>query len=313
MKKIILVAILCVMSLCIYAQEKTSSDWSYYLDNLWRNFEENLYAHPETLQEFFTFYEEVKDNPFEVGTLKEDINDAFTINGFDGHNLYDNYGNLYILNELEDKDGIFINNVYAVAQILYDNVHNINFETSTYNALTALLTNSVNEIELYSQIAYYYYKGEKNVIHKLEFVNPFIKEEYKPILKYNGKEVEGILGERADISYTIDYNGAKDIPIRFANLSIEFRGNQWTTDDLRGEDKDMEADFPAILISENHYYLCPISWGAWTGNYVRHPGEKKRIRTFDTHYDSITSVEIISTDAFLDTYQVTWDPPAWAF
>ena len=308
MKKIILVSLMYVVSLCVFAQEKNSSDWSYYLNNLWVNFEENLFSKPETLEELFKFYEKVKDNPFEVGNLEEDINTVFSGRGWDGKDLYDSYGNLYILNGLDSKEDSFIGNVYKVATTLYNNAHNINFDSLTYNALIAFLTHSVNETELYSQIAHYYWRGDKNIVHKLYFENPFIKEEYKPVLKYNEKEVEGILGRRADISYTIDYNDWKDLPIQFVNLAIDFMGNQWSHYDYRGVDKKMEGNFPAILIGKNHYYLCSVYWEG-----IRHPAEYKQIRTFDTHLDKISSVEITSTDTFLDNYQVTWEPPAWSF
>ena len=257
-----------------YMKEDGTFDWENYLEH---DVKRKAYNDTNTLIQLFNYYDTVKDDPFSLSTLSNDIvtsiynqdyffyNYDVSINNEYGDYVYDDDGNSYY--------DIDTNRFYNIYQIIYDNIDKFDIENSRIkkDSLEWFLNKQIHEVKLFIEIHSAYssdYAEDKNKLFKIELRNSD-DEVNGLIIKHNGKVVPGILGHKIDYEYTIDYNGKKDVTIKYAKIRINTTDNGF-------------FDVDVLLIGKSNYYAID-----WNSDY----GDK--IRDFNNHEDGITSVEII--------------------
>jgi len=252
-----------VFTLSVFAQENYMKedgtfDWESYL-GYGVNVKERAYNDTNTLIQLFNHYDKVKDDPFSLQTLSNDIvSSVYSSGNYDSFFDY-YYGDVVVGGYDSDSDQL--HNMY---KILYDNMHKFDVRDSKgkKDSLEWFLNNQIHEVKLFYEIRSAFLLGEENKVIEIKLRNSD-DETNGLTIKYNGKVVGGILGRRTDYEYTIDYNGKKDVKIKYAKLRI---------------DRISER---AILIGENNYF------------YYNNYGYRYKIRDLNNHEDGITSVEII--------------------
>ena len=298
-----------------YMKEDGTFDWESYLES---DVKQKAYNDTNTLIQLFNYYDKVKDDPFSLGTLSNDIvnriynSDNFfyretypiyygkslshysyghydvTINNNYGNRLSDDNGNSYY-----DTD---TNIFYSMYQILYDNIHKFDFgiKKEKKQATEWFLNNQIHEVKLFNEIRNAYL-GEENKLIEIKLRNSG-DEVNGLVIKYNGKPVAGILGERRDFEYTIDYNGKKDVKVRSANIKVSYLDKRSSFLGVRFDDENAKPEKYnnepfALIIDENKYYM----YASYTlpTSIMRKIFETEKIRDLNNHEDDITRVEII--------------------
>ncbi len=283
---------LCLMTIGAFGQEE-EIDWAKYIENFVFNME---ISNPQKIRDFFEYYESVKDNPFEVGTMAEDIKEKFANTG--QYEPYDEYGNFNNISMNQPVDGEMKRNYVEVANILCEYRKYIDFSGAVYAGLQHFIKDEVNELEMFTSIASIIkvdgWAGIKeNAIVPIKLKNPHVSPENALVIKYKGKAVDGVLGKRAEFAYSIDYNGKKDVNMQYINLKVDFNGRLH-----RGsEQKHTAIDFPALLIGDSYFFIDSDSIS------LAYPAlEGYKIRSFDKHEDGITKVQKGETGKFLNVY-----------
>ena len=248
-----------------YMKEDGTFDWENYLDG---DMEGRAYSDTNALIQLFNHYDIVKDDPFRLQTLSNDIVE----NIYNGYGFFGDFGDAR-LDHYSDRDKL--HNMY---KILYDNIDKFDVEDSRKKkeSLEWFLSKQIHEVKLFIEIHSAYssdYAEDKNKLFKIELRNSD-DEVNGLIIKHNGRVVPGILGHKIDYEYTIDYNGKKDVKIKYAKLRIN-------TKTVRNGFFDADV----LLIGDSQYYIIYNMYNNWDYNY--------KIRDLNNHEDTITSVEII--------------------
>ena len=297
-----------VFTFSLFAEDYMKEDGTF---DFGKYFEYNvkIKAHNDTntLIKLFSHYDKVKDDPFSLSTLSNDIVKYIyhSSSFFDSYDfdiiINDDFG-YYILDDdgsyLLDDDGNYytdMNRFNDIYQILYDNIDSfdINNKNKIKKSLEWFLNNQIHEAKLFNEIRDIFVAGEENKLIKIKLRN-FDDKTNGLIIKHKGKVVPGILGLRTDYEYTIDYNGKKDVKIKYVVLRITYLDRPslfgaYITDDAPTE---YYATAGSILINENNYYV----YGSFD-----YPTEVQRLifsryiwhRDFNKHEDGIVNVEIV--------------------
>ena len=263
-----------------YMKEDGTFDWENYLEY---GVKRKAYSDTNTLIQLFNYYDIVKDDPFSLSTLSNDIVSSI----YNDSSFFDSYGDVYsdIYDEY-DKNGEEYYNMY---KILYDNIDKFDIEDKKEirQSLEWFLNDKLNEVKLFDEISYQFINGEENNLIKIELPNS--DDEVNGLtIKHNSKVVAGILGGRTDYEYTMNYNGKKDVRVKHSKLEITYEAESpWG-----GENYKASGIFNVVLIGKNSYYIYEARYMGEPGSGMLHRF-KSKIRDLNNHEDGITSVKII--------------------
>lgn len=280
-----------VFTLSVFAENY----WESYLEY---NVKHRAYNDTNTLIRLFNHYDNVKDDPFSLGSLSNKIvaniyNSHSGIGDNRDYHFFDGYGDVFTY---ISGDSYYPNNeqFYNMYKVLYDNMHKFDIEKKVRDGLELFVDNKINEMRLFYEIIYaftgvdyqlmYAFANgvEESELVKIELLNS--DDEINGLtIKHNGKVAPGMLNRRTDYEYTIDYNGKKNVKIKYAELKIIYPAYRFWS----GEAYENSMAVHSILIGENNYY---IYYNIYISSQF---GDEYKIRDLNNHEDGIIRVEII--------------------
>ncbi len=294
---------LMILSMNVFAQNNNftkddgSFDWESYLNS---DTKAHAYNDTNTLVRLFQYYDEVKDDPFSLSTLSNDIvTKIYNFSNFFNYARFYNssrdrligyYKNLPLQYGYGNTNEVIINNIN---QILYDNIDkfDVKDKKEKKESLYWFINNQIDERELFDNIRSAYL-GEENKLIKIELRNSDNPENGLTI-KYNGRVVDGILGEKKDFEYTIDYNGKKDVKIKLVNMRVAYLDNPSLFGSYmnNNEIKTYYNDVVALIIDDNKYLMYSgFRYPTTVQSKIFH---NPKIRDLNNHEDGIINVEIL--------------------
>ncbi len=299
MKKFLLVLFLTlVVSLMVFANNDFTKpdgnfDWENYLNTEYY-FKEQSY-NTNALIRLFQHYDKVKDDPFSMTTLSNDIvsniyNNVYEWGDYDTSRYFFHKRPSYIMIDKMNIETLKNKNMY---KILYDNIDkfDVEYKVEKKQSMLWFLNDEINEVELFNEIRNAYLV-EENKLTEINIINSDDKINGLTI-KYNGRVVGGILGGRTDFEYTIDYNGKKDIKVKLVNMRITFLDKpSFYGAYLNDNDKPRNnyGDVIALIIGDDKYCM---SANFYSTSVMEEIFETKKIRDFKNHEDGIVNIEII--------------------
>lgn len=264
-----------------YVKEDGGFDWQNYMKN-----SSIYYYNTDALSRLFKHYDKVKNNPFQLGTLSNNI-----VSFYNSKAKFNEYNDVVISSNATEVK--YYQDAY---KILHDNIDKFDVvnKKEKKQSMEQFVNNQINEATLFYQIRSAYLNNDRqDEIIKIELRNSDDKKNGL-VIKYNGEVVDGILGNKRDFEYTIDYNGKKNVKIKLVKINIYYNDIPTLFGvETSNEKKEFGLTGLSVLMVGNRY--CFRYYDAY--DYYASDTKKQiflsyKIRDWNKHEDGITRVEI---------------------